>query len=114
MMRVLREEALDLFGKWQTEKSLLRCDFSVRRVVARLNGRVVDLSDDRVQVLSDDTSQELLLPLPASLDFGYGEPRDFPEEGEEYERGLVILFPAVGSEEADIISFSEMKATSEF
>ncbi len=89
-MRVGRSEALDIFNKWLSERTLLRCDLSFSEFAACFRGRIVALSDDRLQLLSDDTFSEFVLPLTANLNFGYGEPRSEPESL-EFSGGLVIF-----------------------
>lgn len=91
-MRVGRSEALDIFNKWQSERTLLRCDLSFSEFAACFRGRIVSLADDRVQVLSDDTFSEFVFPLTAELNFGYGEPRDAPENLEF--SGVLVVFMA--------------------
>jgi len=105
-VRAGRAEALDLFRKWAAERALLRCDFSFARFAACLRGRVRAVTDSEIKLLSDDTASELALRLPEGLEFGYGEPRGFPEEAAFFRSALLVLFPGEG--ERDFISFTEI------
>ena len=68
------------------------------------------VSDEALHILSDDTFSELSLPLRADLKFGYGEPRDFPDEAAEFESALVIFltFP-LPTHEPDTITLLKVK-----
>jgi hypothetical protein len=89
-MRVGRSEALDILSKWLSERTLLRCDLSFSEFAACFRGRVIALTADRLQLLSDDTFSEFVLPLRVDLNFGYGESRSEPENL-EFAGGLVIF-----------------------
>jgi len=99
-MRVGRSEALDIFNKWLYERTLLRCDLLFSEFAACFRGRIVSLTDDRVQVLSDDLVSELVLPLKAELNFGYGEPRSEPDNLDF--SGALIVFMAELSPTGDV------------
>ena len=109
-MEANRTEALDLLRKWFSERALLRCDLGFSDFAACLRGRIMAVSDERLHILSDDTFTELELPLRASFAFGYGEPRDFPDEAAEFESTLVIFltFP-LPTREPDTISLLKVK-----
>ncbi len=107
-MRVGRSEALDIFSKWLSERTLLRCDFSFWEFAACFRGRIVSLSDDRLQVLSDDSFSELVLPLRAGLSFGYGEPRSEPETLEFSGALIVFMAELPPAGDVDTICFLEI------
>jgi hypothetical protein len=109
-MRVGRSEAVDLFSKWGTGRTLLRVDFTFAAFAACFRGRVAGLSETELRLLSDDTFSEFVLRFKPDLEFEYGDPREFPEEAELYESALVVLFPLLSpDEEGDKISFTELK-----
>ena len=91
-MRVGRPEALDIFRKWFSERTLLRCDLHFSELACRFRGRIISLTVAGVQVLSDDTFSELVLPFTPELNFGYGEPRNELETLEF--SGALIVFMA--------------------
>lgn len=103
-MRVGRDEALDIFRKWFSERSLLRCDFEFAMVAATFRARVVFVSADEIKFLSDDRSSEMALLLKDDFTFGYGEPRGFPEEAGIFESVLVLLAP----DDKDRIAFTQI------
>jgi hypothetical protein len=100
------EEALVMFRVWQSDRALLRCDFLLTKFAACLRARVIDVSDDKVRLLSDDSFSEVVLPLSAELDFEYADSRDFPEEVAVFKRGLVVFFP--GPRKPDKVLFLEV------
>lgn len=109
-MRTGRTEAIDLLRKWFSERALIECDFSFSEFATCLRGRIMAVSDEHLHILSDDTFSELELPLRANLEFGYGEPLDFPDEAAEFESGLVIfLTPPSPIREPDTISLLKVK-----
>ena len=79
-MRTGRAEAFDVFRKWASEGSPLRLYFRFAFFASSFLGRIKEVSPDRLYFLSDDSTSELELRLPADLEFGYGDPRDFPDE----------------------------------
>lgn len=103
-VRTGRRDAIDLFRKWVLEATLLRVHFSFSLFALSFLGRLKEASDTRLYFLSDDTTSELELPLPANLEFGYGDDRDFEDEGLS---GVTLFFPLPG-EEPDTIAFFEI------
>lgn len=111
IVRIGREEALDLLSKWSSERALLRCDLSFARFVACFRARVVAVNepeilseeDSEVKLLSDDTFSEMALRLTPDFVFAYDEPRGFPEEARVFAATLVIR---VSSD--DFISLTEI------
>ena len=88
----------------------MQCYFTFRDYTACLVGRIYFLSDDEIKVTSDDKKSELALALRPWMSFGYGDPRNFPEEALEYESTLLVFFeepPEKG--EPDKIAFLELK-----
>ncbi|MGH9666207.1 MAG: hypothetical protein ACRD9L_17410 [Bryobacteraceae bacterium] len=111
-MRTGRSEALDLLGKWRSDRTPLRVDFSFDAFAACFRGRVVDVSGAEVRLVSDDGFSEFGLRFKPDLEFAYGEPRDFPDEAESMESTLLALFPPSSpGEPRDFISFTELKET---
>lgn len=109
-MQVGRDEALDMFRVWRDDGALLRCDLSFGEFAASLRVRVRTLSAERVACASDDDLSEVVVPFVDGLSFGYGDPRDFPDEATEYERGLILFFPPRNADAGpDEIAFSELK-----
>lgn len=107
-MRAGRSEALDIFNKWLTERTLLRCDLLFLEFAACFRGRIVSLTDDRVRVLSDDTFSELDLPLTPELNFGYGEPRSGPENLEFSGTLIVFMAELPPTGDVDTVCFLEI------
>lgn len=75
-MRVGREGALLLFSKWAAEGTLLGCSFESDLFAAAFRGRIRELTDVTLRLVSDDGVSELALALLPELDFWYGEDRD--------------------------------------
>jgi hypothetical protein len=103
-VRVGREEAVDIFRKWFSERSLLRCDMAFSRLAATFRVRVAFVSRDEVKFISDDTTSEMALLLEDDLVFGYGEPRGFPEEAGVFDCALVLFFSGTDNR----ISFTQI------
>lgn len=104
-MRTGRGEALDIFRRWREEEALLRCALSFSSLAACFVGRLDVVEDARLHLLSGDGTSELELPLRAELEFGYGDPRNFPEEAAVFEDALVLFFP-----NGDTLSFASLKS----
>jgi hypothetical protein len=103
-VKVGRAEAIDLFRKWLAEETLLRCDLSFEIFSACFRGRVRNVSDDRLLLLSDDKTSEFNFAIPEDPDFVYTEPRNgTPEDRELFGGGLSLLL-----EGEDTISFLEI------
>jgi hypothetical protein len=108
-VQIGREEALALFDTWRTDRVLVRCDFRVSRFVAVLRARVIEAGADELRLLSDDAFSEVVVSLGTDIVWEYGDPRGFPEEAAEFERALVMSFPAPADRvEADRIIFLEI------
>jgi len=111
-MRVGREEAFDLFRKWETARSLLLCNLSVPLFAAKFEGRVVKLTSIELHVVSDDTHSEFVMTFRRDMEFHYQDVRDTPAESHLYECGIAILFNGDSkrpAEERDHIGFTEVK-----
>ena len=108
-MRVGREDVLTMFRVWKSDRVLLRCDLHFGMFAACFRARVMNVSNEEIRLLSDDSFSELTLRI-LNLDFRYGDPRDFPEEEKEFVRCLVAFLPLVNrSDIQDTISFLELK-----
>jgi hypothetical protein len=109
-MSVGRDDALAIFRTWAEDEVLIRCELRFRTLAATFRGRVLEASDSRLHVVSDDTWTEFVLPLREDFEFAYGDLRDFPVEGEMFARILIAFFPPVGDPaESDHIAFAEFK-----
>jgi len=97
-MEMTRLEAIDIFRGWLSEGAWLRCVFEFSRFTAFLRGRVVEVSEESIRILSDDTFSELALGLDSVWRFGYGEPRAFPEEAKVLRRSIVADLSPAGAE----------------
>jgi hypothetical protein len=109
-LKISRSEALDIFHKWLSEKSLLRCDLAFSMFVACFKGRVMAVEDNAISLISDDGDAELGLEFTPKTEFAYGHPRRVPED-ELYESMLMVFFAEVSENEPDMIAFTEIKAT---
>ena len=72
-MEMTRLEAIDIFRGWLSEGAWLRCVFEFSRFTAFLRGRVVEVSEESIRILSDDTFSELALGLDSLHDHARGE-----------------------------------------
>jgi hypothetical protein len=107
-VRTGRDEALDIFRKWESEGSVIRCQFSFTDHAGSVRGRIV-LSVDCVRVLDGDIS-EFVLSLTEELEFHYGDTRSVPENRETYDSTLVVSFgplPPIGP--YDHASYAEIR-----
>jgi hypothetical protein len=103
-VRATRTEAIDLFRKWESEGTLLRCDFNFEFFAACLRGKIRAVSGERLRLSSDDDTSELNFIIPESPDFGYAEPRNgTPADRELFGSGLVLLLDG-----EDMITFLEI------
>ena len=109
-MRVVigREEALDMLRKWFEDRALLKCDFRFPLFAFCFRGRIFGLTDSEVKVASDDAFSELALRIPEDAEYGYGEPRDFPEEAASSKCGVVICLRSSADDEPDFITLEEL------
>jgi hypothetical protein len=111
-MKVGREEAFDLFRKWDTARSLLLCNLRFPLFAANFTGRVVKLTSIELRVVSDDTHSEFVMTFRPDMDFYYQDVRNTPTESHLYECGVAILFSGdikKPAEERDHIGFTEVK-----
>ena len=109
-LTISRSEALDIFHKWLSEKSLLRCDLAFSMFVAYVKGRILGVERDAISLISDDGDAELRLEFTPKTEFAYGHPRRVPEDAELYESMLMVFFAEVTAEnEPDMIAFTEIK-----
>lgn len=108
-MQATRSEAFDILRKWHENASLLRCHFSFRRFAASLRGRIVNVSQIQVQLLSDDRTSELVLQIGPEMDFDYSDPIRVPDEAAPYESTLVVfLRTETVADDQDVITFTEI------
>lgn len=108
-VKATREEALDLFRGWQSEGSLLICNFGFSRFVAAFRTRVREVDGSDVQLYSDDAKSGLAVRLGADLEFGYGELPGSPDDFGRSDRGLAVFFPKAGAQgEPEVLTFTEV------
>lgn len=79
-----------MLRKWESERALLVCNLSLRVLAAAFRGRLFAVSSDELRLVSDDEFSELTFPLSDKFSYGYGEPRDIPEEAKLYISTLVV------------------------
>jgi len=111
-MRAGREEAFDLFRKWETERSLLLCNLGFPLFVAKFEGRIVKLTSIELRVISDDTHSEFAMTFRPDMEFQYQDARITPTESHLYECGIAVLFSGdreKSAEARDRIGFTEVK-----
>jgi hypothetical protein len=109
-MRLGRDEAIDLIGKWLAEETEMLCSFGLRTVRGSFKGRLALASTDGFTVASADRFSEISLRFGPSMIFTYGESRGLPDAA-EFIGGLVIFFRlGEEGEEDDFISLTEMVA----
>lgn len=109
-MRVGESDALGIFEKWLTEKAWLLCHFAFQQFHAALRGHIYEIADHKINLKSDDGHSELSLVLRPEMDYGYGDPRKFPDEADKYECVLIVYFSAVtANNNPDYIAFTELK-----
>ena len=106
-----RDEAFTLLREWATKRTLLRCNVSFDRVALCVRARIRELTAARVELLSDDTRNEVVLPLSADVDFGTGTFRDeAPDDAATYGRFLSVFMPdPSNSESPENVTLIEVK-----
>jgi len=99
-----------LFSKWESERSLLRCDIRYSNMAACLQGRIFSLSNGEIKIASGDTFSELVVALDKVVSYGYGEPRTENNGADEFVSGMGVYFADFPPDsEPDYIFFSEYK-----
>jgi hypothetical protein len=82
----------------------------MRTLASFLEGRVIEVTDERVSVKSDDGRAELLLDLRAVVCFGSADAQRIPDLGDAFDFGLVALFADPDeSEHPESASFVEKR-----
>ena len=116
-MRARREEILDIFHKWLTERKLIRCHGSFGTHEFSLKARISHLHDNQLRLMADDTQSELVIRIPDQAEFGYIDNRSITgREAEDYICSVMVFFgpiPPEGEREPDSIAFAELKGTTE-
>ena len=108
-MKIGRAEALDVFRKWLADGSLVQCNLGLLVLAAAFRARVRLVLEDRIEFLSDDRTSELVLPLSADCDFGYGEPnRASGESAVAVSAVVVFLSPTGPGLDPDAVAFTEL------
>jgi hypothetical protein len=90
-VRTGSDDALSLLRKWRDESTLLSCEVNSKRLAVALDGRVVELDDNRIRVRSDDERAEMLLDLALIACFGSADANRLPG-GESFDFGLIAFF----------------------
>jgi hypothetical protein len=109
-----RDDALLLLGSWMERRALLRCDFAFVRGAFSVRARIRALSAERVHLLSDDTFNELVIPLTPDLQFGTGDfRRESPDDAATYDLCLAIFIPVpTDPERPETINIIEVREES--
>jgi len=112
-MKTGKCEALDMFSKYLSEGTLLRCYVRCSTYRAAFVGRIRTVSDDGIRLSSDDCQSELELPLSSDLQYGYGDSRNSPTELPVYDGHLLVFMTRYDPlcQKPDMIAFSEVRAT---
>jgi hypothetical protein len=112
-MKAAREEIWDLFRKWFTERTILRCQGSFATHAFSLKARVLDLHQNEIRLMADDMQSELALRITDRVEFAYADNRVVTgREAEDYVCCVVAFFGPTGRE-ADSVAFAELKRASE-
>lgn len=103
-----------LLAAWSRAGTLLRCEFRFRWFAACFRARIRLLTEDRIELLSDDTRSELVLPLPPTVTLGLGEfvPMPPPDDAADYGEIVVVRLRTTSSSQSepdDEIYFIEVK-----
>jgi hypothetical protein len=108
-MTIDRPEAVDLLRKWESERTLLRCDVVRPAMTARLRGRIVSVGDVFFLLESDDGLSEIDARFAAVKAFLYVDGRDVPAR-EAFEGTLICVFDIAETDGAphDSISLAEI------
>jgi hypothetical protein len=112
-MRAGRDEVLDIFRKWLSEKTSIRVEATFRLFAFCLWGRILSITPDELRIFTKETEAELVLKLAPELDFGYGASDHIKGMDKDFSECIVIFFgpiPDVG--EADHIALATFKPSS--
>ncbi len=106
-----RDDALLLLRSWAERGTLLRCNIAFARVAATIRVRIRALLPDRVELLSDDTYGEVIVPLKPDLEFGTSDfRREAPDLATTYDIALTLFFPVLDDpDNPESLSFIEVK-----
>lgn len=110
-VRTGRPEAFALLKEWHSNHSLLRFDLSFVRFAAAIRVRIRAFEPDKVEFISDDSFNEVSLPLAADVEFGLGDfATEAPDEADTYGRCLGIYIPVDGApDNPEVIAIMEVK-----
>jgi hypothetical protein len=98
IVRIGRSDAMLLFSKWLSDKSLLACEGSFSNFVFSLRACMLSVNDEELRMLSDDTHSELVLRFTPEMEFGFGDSRNAPESEKKYESCVIVFFGTVSHE----------------
>jgi len=107
-----RDEAFDLFRKWEAERALLVCNLGFSVFAVAFRARISQLSDIEIRLLSDDKHSKFAVKFNADMEFRYEDSRRTPDESELYECGVLITFShdtLKTADQRDHIGFTEVK-----
>jgi hypothetical protein len=111
-MRIGREEAFDIFRKWEAERALLVCNLGFPLFAAAFRARVSKFSPTELRLLSDDTHSEFAMTFKPDMEFYYEDSRRTPQESDVYECGVLVTFghdAFQAVEQRDHIGFTEVQ-----
>src|SRR5262245_54621379 len=111
-----RDDAIRLLREWADTRALIRLDFQFVRFACAFRARVIVLLPDHATLLSDDSFNELSLPLgQADLEFGVGDfVNESPDDAATYGRCLAIFIPvSADPEHPETINLIEVKEDAE-
>ena len=108
-MRIGKPEALDMFRKWSSESTLIRCEFGFMLFRVVLRGRIVLSADcSEVRLLADDTLSESVVLLRDIWEFDYVDNRELPEQAKIYD-SVLVLTPKGQATRESRIGFVEIR-----
>jgi hypothetical protein len=91
------EEALSLFEKWRSEESPLSCFASLFGLAFKISGRIDELANDRISIVSEDDSAQFFMRFDRRLKFEYTDSfralPDMPPEERRIVSGVGISLP---------------------
>jgi len=89
---------MDLFRKWSSDESTVRCEGNFPMYAFSSNGRIVKVDDGELRVMSDDMRSELIIKLSPELDFHYADSRHVTGVAKQYDSCVVMFFSPIEAE----------------
>jgi hypothetical protein len=112
-MRMEYAAALDLFRKWLSDRSLIRCQGSLNMFSFSFKGRMVDVNPAEIRLMADDADSEFVLRITDKIEFGYADSRVVTgQEAADYECLLMVFLGPIPNEgEGESVAFAELKGS---